>query len=119
VKAVPTAAANAAAMLALPGVEDWFARMAGFSHGERREITADDALAAARAATRAPISGGVDAPYVAGMMVGVAQEGTKDAPSVGRLLRCCSTGTSIAREVEDGLTVHVHFPRLGQVVAPA
>jgi hypothetical protein len=56
---------------------------------------------------------------VAGMMVGVAQEGTKDAPSVGRLLRCCSTGTSIAREVEDGLTVHVHFPRLGQVVAPA
>jgi hypothetical protein len=61
----------------------------------------------------------VDAPYVAGMMVGVAQEGTKDAPSVGRLLRCCSTGISIAREVEDGLTAHVHFPRLGEVVAPA
>ncbi len=119
VKAVPTAAANSAAMLALPGVEDWFARMAGFGHGERREMTADDALAAARAATPATISGGVDAPYVAGMMVGVAQEGTKDAPSVGRLLRCCSTGISIAREVEDGLTAHVHFPRLGEVVAPA
>lgn len=119
VKAVPTAAANAAAMLALPGVADWFARMAGFGHGERREMTADEALAAARAARPAPISNGLDAPYVAGMMVGVAQEGTKDAPSVGRLLRCCSTGITIAREAEDGLIVHVHFPRLGQVVAPA
>ena len=53
------------------------------------------------------------------MTVGVSQDGTKDAPSIGRLLRCCSTGITIAREVEDGLTVHVHFPRLGQVVTPA
>jgi glutathione S-transferase len=119
VKAVPTAAANAAAMLARPGVADWFARMAGFGHGERREMSADDALAAARAAPPAPITGTVDAPYVAGMMVGVTQEGTKDAPSVGRLLRCDSTGITIARDVPDGLAVHVHFPRLGQVVAPA
>jgi hypothetical protein len=39
--------------------------------------------------------------------------------AVGRLLRCDSTGISIARDMEDGFTVHVHFPRLGQVVAPA
>jgi len=118
VKAVPTAAANAAAMLAMPGVADWYGRMAGFGHGTRREVTADAAMAAARAAAPAPVTGGVDAPYVAGMMVGVTQEGTKDAPSIGRLLRCDSTGISIAREVEDGVTVHVHFPRLGQVVVP-
>ena len=123
VKAVPTAAANAAAMLALPGVADWFARLAGFGHGTRREMTADDALAAARAAAPAPLTGSVDAPYAAGMMVGVTQDGTRDAPSIGRLLRCDSTGITIARDVEDGqsnpITVHVHFPRLGQVVAPA
>lgn len=119
VRAVPTAAANAAAMLAMPGVAGWFGRMAAFGHGERRELTADDALAAARAAPPAPVTGRVDAPYVAGMMVGVTQDGTKDAPSVGRLLRCDSTGITIARDAEAGLTVHVHFPRLGQVVAPA
>jgi len=56
---------------------------------------------------------------VAGMMAAVSQEGTKDAPSIGRLLRCDSSGITIAREVEDGPTVHVHFPRLGQVVMPA
>ena len=119
VKAVPTAAANSAAMLALPGVADWFTRMAGFGHGERREFSADAALAAARSAPPVPITGSVDAPYVAGMMVGVTQDGTKDAPSVGRLLRCCSGGISIARDVADGPTVHVHFPRLGQVVMAA
>ena len=119
VNAVPTAAANAQAMLAMPGVADWVARMAALGHGDRQEVSGDDALAAARAAPPAPITGKVDAPYQPGMLVGVTQEGTKDAPSIGRLLRCCPDGISIAREVEDGLTVHVHFPRLGQLVLPA
>ena len=119
VKAVPTAQANAAAMLAMPHVADWFTRMAGFGHGARCEVTAEEALAQVRAAPPAPVTGGVDGPYVAGMMAAVSQEGTKDAPSIGRLLRCDSGGVTIARDVEHGLTVHVHFPRLGQVVAPA
>ncbi len=119
VKAVPTAAVNAAAMLAMPHVADWYARMVGFGHGTRREVTAEDALNAARSAQPAPIAGSVDAPYLAGMQVAVTQEGTRDTPSIGTLLRCDSGGISIARQVEDGLTVHVHFPRLGQVVAPA
>ena len=119
VKAVPTATANAAAMLAMPHVADWFGRLAGFGHGDRQEVTADDALAAARSAAPARVGGHVDAPHVSGMMAAVSQEGTKDAPSIGRLLRCDSTGITIAREVEDGPAVHVHFPRLGQVVMPA
>jgi glutathione S-transferase len=119
VKAVPTATANADAMLAMPHVAGWFGRMAGFGHGERHETTADDALAAARSAPPAPVAGGVDAPYAAGMMAGVTQDGTRDVPSIGTLLRCDSGGITIARVVEDGLTVHVHFPRLGQVVTPA
>jgi glutathione S-transferase len=119
VKNSPTAGNTAAAMLARTGVADWYARMAAFGHGDRRELTGDDALAAARAAPPAPVSGGIDAPYAAGMMVAVSQEGTRDAPSVGRLLRYDSTGITIARDVEAGLSVHIHFPRLGQVVAPA
>uniref|UniRef100_UPI001969EE52 hypothetical protein n=1 Tax=Sandarakinorhabdus rubra TaxID=2672568 RepID=UPI001969EE52 len=102
----------------MPGVAGWFGRMAAFGHGRRREVTGDDALAQARGSTPAPVSGGVDAPYVAGAMAAVSQEGTKDAPSIGRLLRCDSSGITIAREV-DGVTLHVHFPRLGQVVMPA
>ena len=124
VKAVPTAAANAAAMLAMPHVADWFARLAALGHGTRREVTADHALTEARKAPPAPVGGRVDAPYAAGMRVGISQDGTKDAPSIGRLLRCDSGGITIARDVEQdrdgetGLTVHVHFPRLGQVVTP-
>ncbi len=118
VKAVPTAAANAGAMLAMPHVAGWYARMAALGHGTSVATSGDDALAAARATPPAPVTGGVEAPYAAGMMVAVAQEGTRDAPSVGRLLRLDSGGISIAREVEPGLVVHVHFPRLGQVVTP-
>lgn len=121
VNAVPTARANAQAMLAMPHVAGWFARMAGLGHGRPQDITAADSLAAARAQPPAAVSGRVDAPFVAGMLAAVSQEGTKDAPSIGRLLRCDAGGITIARDVEgeDGLTVHVHFPRLGQVVRPA
>jgi glutathione S-transferase len=119
VKAVPTASANAAAMLTMPHVASWYARMAELGHGTRSEVSADDALAAARSTRPKAVAGSVDAPYVSGMQVGVTQEGTRDAPSIGTLLRCDSSGISIAREVDDGLTVHIHFPRLGQVVAPA
>lgn len=118
VAAVPFAADTAAAMLARPHVADWYARLAGFGHGDRQELTADAALAHASAAPL-PVSGGVDAPFAAGMMVGVAQEGNRDAPSVGRLLRCDAGGIVIARDVDGAGTVHVHFPRLGQVVMPA
>ncbi len=116
--AVPTAAANAAAMLAMPGVADWYDRIASLGHGTRRDLTAEEALSAARASTPAPVTGSVDAPYAPGMMAAVTQEGTRDAPSTGALLRCDAGGITIAREVA-GLAVHVHFPRLGQVVTPA
>jgi glutathione S-transferase len=118
VAAVPTAAATAAAMRAQPGVAAWADRMAGFGHGSRKPIDGAGALAAAAAATPLPVGGGVDTPYVAGMQAGVAQEGTKDAPSIGTLLRCDAGGIVIARVAPNGAPVHVHFPRLGQVVVP-
>lgn len=118
VKAVPFAAATAAAMLARPHVADWYARMAAFGHGERRDMTAQDALAMA-GTDPLPVAGQVDPPYTAGMTVAVSQEGTRDLASTGRLLRCDAGGITIARDVDGAGTVHVHFPRLGQVVAPA
>jgi glutathione S-transferase len=118
VQAVPFAAATAAAMLARPHVGAWFARMAAFGHGARQDLTADEALAVA-GTQPLPATGSVEAPYVAGMAVAVTQEGTRDAPSTGRLLRCDAGGITIARDVDGAGTVHVHFPRLGQVVTPA
>jgi len=118
VNAVPFAAATAGAMLARPNVADWYARLAAFGHGERHDLTANEALAHA-AADPLPVSGGVDAPYQAGMLVGVTQEGTRDVPSVGTLLRCDAGGVVIAREVDGAGPVHVHFPRLGQLINPS
>jgi glutathione S-transferase len=121
VKKNPGSSAVADQLLALPYVADWYARVAGIGHGDRREMTSAEAVAQARAATPAPIVGTVAAPFVAGMMAAVSQPDTKDAPTIGRLLRCDAGGITVAREVdgEPGLTVHVHFPRLGHAVAPA
>lgn len=117
----PSAAAFTAELMAVPHVGEWYARVAGIGHGDRREMTSAEAVAQARAATPAPVTGTVAAPCKAGMMAAVSQPDTKDAPTIGRLLRCDAGGITVAREVdgEPGLTVHVHFPRLGQVVAPA
>lgn len=121
VKKNPGSAAVANQLLALPHVADWYARVAGIGHGDRREMTGAEALAEARAATPVPVVGTVAAPYVAGMVAAVSQPETKDPPTIGRLLRCDAGGITLAREVdgEPGFTVHVHFPRLGQVVASA
>ena len=121
VKGNPAAAGFTAEVLAMPYVGAWYERVASIGHGDRRDMTGEEALAQARSATPAPITGTVSAPFVGGMMVAVSQPDTKDAPTIGRLLRCDAGGITVAREVdgEPGFTVHVHFPRLGQVVAPA
>ncbi|WP_310497247.1 glutathione S-transferase family protein [Sandarakinorhabdus sp.] len=122
VKGVPFAARSADAMLAFAGVGDWFGRMAAFGaasgRGTRREMSGPDALAAALAQPPRAISGTVAGPFVAGMTAAVRQEGTHDEATTGALLRCDAGGIILAREIPGG-TVHVHFPRLGQVVTPA
>lgn len=116
---VPTAAATAAAMQAVPHVAGWYARIAALGHGTATPVSGTDALAAAHAASPGAVPGTVEPPLAAGLAVAVSQEGTKDAPSIGRLLRSDAGGISIARETAGGHTVHVHFPRLGQIVRPA
>lgn len=118
VKGVPFAGEAAARMLAKPGVADWYARMAAFGHGARSEISGDEAIAIAAAATPAPVTGGVDAPYVAGMAALVKSEGSNDAPVAGTLVRCDDGGITLLRTGARCGAVAVHFPRLGQVVLP-
>jgi glutathione S-transferase len=119
VKVIPFAGETAATMLARPGVSAWYGRMAAFGHGVRREISGDEAIAIAAAAEPLPVTGSVEAPYVAGMMAAVKSEGSNDAPVVGTLVRCDASGITLLRDGERCGRVAVHFPRLGQIVMPA
>jgi glutathione S-transferase len=118
VKAVPFAGQASARMLGQPGVADWYARMAAFGHGARSEISGEAAIAIAAAAEPVPVTGGVDAPYVAGMAALVKSEGSNDPPVAGTLVRCDDGGITLLRTGARCGAVAVHFPRLGQVVLP-
>jgi glutathione S-transferase len=118
VKVIPFAGETAATMLARPGVSAWYARMAAFGHGQRHEISGDEAIAIAAAAEPLPVTGSVEVPYVAGMTAAVKSEGSNDAPVVGTLVRCDASGITLLRDGERCGRVAVHFPRLGQIVMP-
>jgi glutathione S-transferase len=119
VKVIPFAADTAAAMLARPGVQAWYDRMAAFGHATRTEISDDEAIAIAAAAEPRPVTGSVEAPYVKGMAAAVKSEGSNDAPVVGTLVRCDASGITLLRDGPRTGRVAVHFPRLGQIVMPA
>jgi glutathione S-transferase len=119
VKVIPFAADTSAAMLARPGVQAWYDRMAAFGHGQRSEISDDEAIAVAAAAEPRPVTGSVEAPYIAGMTAAVKSEGSNDAPVVGTLVRCDASGITLLRDGARTGRVAVHFPRLGQIVMPA
>jgi glutathione S-transferase len=119
VRVIPFAADTAAQMLARPGVQAWYDRMAAFGHGSRTEISDDEAIAVAAAAEPRPVTGSIEAPYVKGMTAAVKSEGSNDAPVVGTLVRCDASGITLLRDGPRTGRVAVHFPRLGQIVMPA
>lgn len=103
-----------------PNLAGWAARIAAIGHGARQESDAESAIAAARSATPADI-GSVDATegYGAGQPMAVSQEGTKDAPVIGRLAGLSPTRITLLRDNAEAGDVAVHFPRLGQILRPA
>jgi glutathione S-transferase len=118
VRGIPFAVATTSEIFALPHLAAWFARVQGLGHGTRREITADDAIAIAAAATPAPITGSIAAPFTAGQSVLVRTDGSGDAPVAGRLARLDPAGIVVLRDGERCGTVAVHLPRMGQMVLP-
>lgn len=119
IRSVPFAADTAAAVLALPQVADWYARMVGIGHGERTEIDGPAALATARDTQPARGGGTVDAPFEVGQSVVVKSDGSADTPVAGRLLRYDASGITVQRHSAACGTLAVHFPRLGQMVVAA
>jgi glutathione S-transferase len=118
VRAIPFAKATADAIFALPALAAWYDRVVALGHGQRSEISGDDAIAIAAAAEPRPIHGRIDAPFVAGQPVLIKTDGSGDAPVAGRLAQLDPTGIIVLREGSRCGTVAVHFPRLGQMVLP-
>lgn len=92
----------------------WLARMAAIGHGTRSEMSADEALALAAQATPAALSGGLLGTDLAeGQMVRVMPDGYPREAVCGRLLQADAARIVIGRTSSGGISVHVHFPRLG------
>lgn len=101
---------------AYPNVSAWLGRVLGFGHGASSALSADDAIAIARAATPAALP---DEQFVEPNGFAVAQRVQIAAtdygvdPVEGELVFAGVEELILRREDERAGTVHVHFPRLG------
>ena len=103
-------------------VLEWRDSMAAIGHGDRTEISAEDAIEEARRSTPAS-SGGVDPlepnGYRAGDRITVMPEDYGRDPVTGELVGSDPFQISLLRNDSRVGDVVVHFPRQGYVVTPA
>jgi glutathione S-transferase len=114
---------DAAALLEpLPHVLAWRERMSGLGHGQRSELAPAEALAVAREAEPAPPPAH-DPANVLGLSPGdevtVAADDYGRDPVTGRLVALTARRVVIARESDELGRIHIHFPRIGYLVARA
>ena len=101
---------------AYPAISAWLGRVLGFGHGAASEMTAEEALEVARAATPAPLpEEHFEEPngFEPGQQVVIAATDYGVDPVAGELLFAGSEELILRREDERGGVVHVHFPRFG------
>jgi len=114
---------DAAALLEpLPHVLAWRERMRDIGHGARSELAPAEALAVARGAEPAPPPAH-DPANVLGLAPGEEVTVTADDygrdPVAGRLVALTTRRAVIARETDQLGRIHIHFPRIGYLVARA
>jgi glutathione S-transferase len=105
-----------------PRVSAWMERVKSIGHGTPSELSSTDAIEIARSGTPAATEaadGNDPAGRKPGMKVKVTPDDTGRDPVVGELVGSSAREIVIRRTDERAGTVHVHFPRLGFVVAPA
>ncbi len=117
-KLMPFAAEFAAKALAPKSVSAWYERMTAIGHGTPEQCSAEEAIAIARDCDPAPTPGSIVA-FSANQPVVIRTEQSGDQPVEGTLLRCDDTGITVRRNSAKAGEVHVHFPRMGQIVSPA
>jgi glutathione S-transferase len=112
------------AMLGIDGpLPAWYGRIEAIGHGSPTPMTPEEAFAAARAASPAPLThlradgdvGGLHA----GQPVVVTPDDNARVPVTGLLLAASDSEVVILRRDADAGDLHLHFPRLGFDVLPA
>lgn len=105
-----------------PAVQNWMVRLAAFGHGDRREMSPEEALdVAATAEPEGPPTDrkpDPDGPPV-GARVRVATEDAETDPVEGTVLFCGTEAIVLGREDSRVGPLAVHFPRLGYRIRPA
>jgi len=99
-----------------PAVSAWLARVLGFGHGASSEMSAEEALAAARSAKPAALpEESFEEPngFKMGQRVTVAATDYGVDPVAGELVFAGREELILRREDERSGVVHVHFPRFG------
>lgn len=97
-------------------VAAWFARVAAIGHGERQEVSADEALEVARRSTPLESTVAEQDAVLAGKEVTVSADDYGRDPVTGVLVGSSAHHVSLRREVDDLGAVVVHFPRIGFAV---
>jgi glutathione S-transferase len=100
---------------------DWMARMRATGHGERRELDPEQAIEIARATEPRAVPKGTQPPEGPrlGDAVSVKPERFGTERVTGTRQHIGDERLIVALESPRAGTVHVHLPRLGQVVTPA
>lgn len=97
-------------------VAAWFARVAAIGHGERQEVSADEALEVARRSSPLESTVAEQDAVLAGKEVTVSADDYGRDPVTGVLVGSSAHHVSLRREVDDLGAVVVHFPRIGFAV---
>lgn len=111
------------AMAGLGPLADWYRRVAGLGHGRPEAMSAEDALAAARDASPAPVThvtpDGDPNGLRAGQTVTVTPDDNAKVAVTGTLVAADDNEVVIHRRDGQAGDLHVHFPRLGFDVVAA
>ncbi|MFN3232564.1 MAG: glutathione S-transferase family protein [Alphaproteobacteria bacterium] len=109
------------AFAAFPNTLAWRERMVSIGHGNRAEITGEQALDIAKKAT-STVTEGVDPAEPKGLRVGqsvvVMPDDYAQDPVAGTLVMSSANEVAIRRSDERVGEVVVHFPRIGFIVQP-
>ena len=97
-------------------VTGWMARIAAIGQGEREEIEAAEAIAAAHASKPEAPPASTDPVLKPGERVTVTPEERTSAAVEGEIVYVSPTRIALRRTDERAGTVHVHFPRIGYVL---
>jgi len=106
-----------------PAVNSWLDRIQAFGHGQVTEITAEQALDAARQSEPRPLVEGADEKSgdvlhaLHGKAVSIVPDDYGQIPVTGSLVAEHAQGWVLARENSRVGTVHVHFPKQGFVLS--